>query len=343
MLKALIEKILSYHSLTRSESESLLDSLMSSEISEEEMGSVLLALKAKEESKDEILGFMDGLSKRAIPVAIQSKELMDVCGTGGDGAETFNVSTGVALVLASMGVKIAKHGNRGVSSKSGSSDVLTALGIGSETNAEAAAQSLYDFGLTFLFAPAFHPAFAKLAPVRKKLGVYTVFNVLGPLLNPAPITRQLMGVYDEKLLTKVPEVLKQMGLKEIMVVHGSDGLDEFTLSGSSSVVRLSKGKLTRFTVTPEEFGLKRAPLETVKSSSPEESASILLKIFQGEHSPKRDLLVMNAAAGLVLSGKEINFKVAAERVGQAIDAGKTYELLKKIQAFKGIKDSKVES
>jgi len=303
------------------------------------VGELLLALRKKQETGEEILGFVDGLSKKAhllkLPSELHANQsqsvLIDVCGTGGDSAGTFNVSTGVALVLASAGVNVAKHGNRGVSSKSGSSDVLEVLGLGSDTSPEQAIQSLQKFHLTFLFAPAFHPILAKLAPIRKSLGVYTIFNALGPLLNPAPLTHQMVGVYHPSLLSKAALVLKEKGLKEAYIVHGSDGLDEITLSGETKIAHLKNNSISELTISPEDFGLTRVPLSEVKGGGPHENAEILISIFKGVKSAKRDLILINTAAALVLAGKAKNFMDGVALAASVIDSGKTLFLLQQMK------------
>lgn len=315
-------------SLTRTQAESLINEIISDRMKPEQIGELLLTMKRRGETTNELLGFIDGLTKRAHLLQFTPpKPLIDVCGTGGDGAGTFNVSTGVALVLASAGVNVAKHGNRGVSSKSGSSDVLEVLGLGSDTTPEQAIESLTRDHLTFLFAPAFHPVLAKLAPIRKSLGTYTIFNALGPLLNPAPITHQMMGVYHPSLLKKAAEVMRERGLTEGFVVHGSDGLDEITLNGATQFAHLKRGIITEFTLLPVDFGLSRAPMDAVKGGGPQENAEILLKIFQGEKSPRRDLILINAAAAFVLAGKATSFKNGVEVAAATIDSGLTMELL----------------
>lgn len=319
--------------LSREQAEAVISRIIADEFDAGSIAEFLLALREKPETADELLGFVDGLSKQAHRLAYQPPHvLLDVCGTGGDKSGTFNVSTGVALLLASMGIAIAKHGNRGVSSQSGSSDVLEVLGLGSDTTPAQAIHSLQQYGLTFLFAPAFHPVLAKLAPIRKSLGVYTIFNALGPLLNPAPLTHQMMGVYHASLLPKAAHVLREKHLQAAFVVHGSDGLDEITLSGSTSIAHLNNGQISTFTVTPADFGLKPSPLEAVKGGTPQENAAILASIFKGEHSPKRDLIVLNAATALVLVGKVSTFKEGVHLAGQAIDTGAPEQLLNAIKS-----------
>jgi anthranilate phosphoribosyltransferase len=333
-MKAPLESLLAGQSLTREQAKDLILKLMAGEVSDVQIGAVLTALRMKEETAEELLGFIDGLATFSKPLVLKPNEfesLIDVCGTGGDRSGSFNVSTGVAIVLASAGVAVAKHGNRGVSSQSGSADVLEKLGMKSDLNSAEGTQSLRDFNLSFLFAPAFYPVLAKIAPARKNLGVYTIFNALGPLLNPAPLTQQMIGVYDEKLLKKMATVLQAKKIKEAFIIHGSDGLDELTLSGPSAVAHLKNGKIDLLTLTPEEFGLTRSPLEAVRGGNAEENAKILIRIFEGEKSAKRDLVLMNAAAALVLVGREENFKDALQLAAKTVDSGITFSFLKKLQ------------
>ncbi len=331
-MKKSLDHILSGRSFERAEAEQIIDHFIDGNGTPEQMGALLIALRMKGETSAELLGFIDGIAKRATRVEGDFGELIDVCGTGGDGANTFNVSTGVAIVLASLGVKVAKHGNRGVSSASGSSDVLQALGVKSDLNAEESVQSLSKFGLSFLFAPAFHPILSKLASVRKNLGVYTLFNALGPILNPAPLTKQMIGVYSPALMMKTAEVLRARGMKEAFIVHGSDGLDELTLSGESSIVHLKNNDIRKMTVSPEDFGLSKAPLLSVKGGNAAENAEILKRIFEGAKGPGTDLIVMNSAAALVLAGKDADFKSAAKQVSDILASGKTHQFYLKLKA-----------
>ncbi|MBC7395821.1 MAG: anthranilate phosphoribosyltransferase [Bdellovibrionales bacterium] len=330
-MKFFLNAILEGKSLTQAEAYNAAKRLIEAEIAPEQIAGLLVALRMKDETTEELLGFMQAFRETAPVFTDSFPLLMDVCGTGGDHSGTFNVSTGVAIVLASCGVPVAKHGNRGVSSQSGSTDVLETLQIQSDHHPEAVRQALKHLNISFLFAPSFYPVFAKIAPIRKRLGVYTLFNALGPILNPAPITHQLMGVYDAKLLKKMGEVLKAKGLKRAFVVHGADGLDEVSLSGLTEVVSLDQGKLTHFSVSPEEFGLKRASLSEVQGGNAQQNAAILESIFKGVKSPKRDLIVLNAAMGLNLSGHEKHYLQAAQRAEQALDSGATLALLTQLQ------------
>jgi anthranilate phosphoribosyltransferase len=330
-LKTYLNSVLLGTSLSQSDAKRAAEMILRDEVPAEQISELLIALRSKKETSDEILGFLTAIRETTAPFPVFSHDLMDVCGTGGDGSQTFNVSTGVALVLASLGIKIAKHGNRSVSSKSGSSDVLQALQISNDLCVNDAITSLEKNNISFLFAPAFYPVLAKIAQIRRNIGTYTLFNALGPLLNPAPITHQLMGVYDSSLLLKCAEALRARGVKRAFVVHGNDGLDELTLSGETQIANLENGEIKLMTVSPEDFGLARASSNEVRGGGPDENAKILLAIFSGEKSAKRDLIVMNAAAGLVLSGKESNFKEAAKKVEAALDSGKTSALVESLK------------
>jgi anthranilate phosphoribosyltransferase len=355
-MKKLMKKVSDGKSLTAPEAKEAAEFLLGDTLTPEEISGFLIALKNKKETSDEIEGFLAAIRATTKPFPPLSalvpapppepvsftrtglvekfshKVLVDVCGTGGDGANTFNVSTGVAILLASMGLNIAKHGNRSVSSLSGSSDVLHALGIKSDTTAEDAAKSLEKRHVSFLHAPAFYPVLAKLAPIRKSIGTRTIFNVLGPLLNPAPLTHQLMGVYDRELLQPAADAIRARGIKNAIIVHGSDGLDELTLSGETHGIRIEGNYIMPVTFTPEAFGLKRAPLSDVQGGTPAENAEILRKIYAGERSPKRDLLVMNAAAVLILVEGFVNYKIAVEKIEDALKAGVTLKFINQLQA-----------
>jgi anthranilate phosphoribosyltransferase len=355
-IKKLMKIVCDGKSLTAPEAQTAAELILGDTLTSEEISGFLIALKTKKESSDEIEGFLAAIRATTkafpplsefVPIAppqkisytrtglvekFSPKVLVDVCGTGGDGTHTFNVSTGVAILLASMGLNIAKHGNRSVSSASGSSDVLQALGIKSDTTPDEAAKSLASRHVSFLHAPAFYPVLAKIAPIRKSIGTHTIFNILGPLLNPAPITHQLMGVYDRALLQPAADAIRTRGIKNAILVHGSDGLDELTLSGETHGIRIEGNYVMPITFTPEAFGLKRAPLSDVQGGTPAENAEILMKIYAGEKSPKRDLLVMNAAAVLILVEGFVNYKIAVDKIEDAIKSGITLKFIKDLQA-----------
>lgn len=331
-MQGYLERIRRGESLTKVEAKAVCTLILDENTLNDEIVSCLKLLHQKKESAQEISGFREAILETTETFPDQGMNLIDVCGTGGDGAQTFNVSTGVALLIASLGVKVAKHGNRGVSSKSGSSDVLKCLGIRSDVTAAESNSSLNDFGISFLFAPGFYPVLARLAAIRKSIPHPTLFNVLGPLLNPAPVTHQLMGVYSPSLLETSANVLRERGVKRAFIVHGSDGLDELTLTGPSHVVSLQNGDLKNFTLNPSEFGLSLATAESVKGGGPEVNAQILMQIFAGERSAKRDLLVMNAAAALVVAEVSHNFKDASLMVCHALDTGRTLKLIERLTA-----------
>jgi anthranilate phosphoribosyltransferase len=331
-VKLYLDSVLAGKDLNFDEAKDAAQMILEKDLPSEQIAALLIALRAKKETSAEILGFLSAIRETTAPFPSATHDLMDVCGTGGDGAQTFNVSTAVALVLASMGIKVAKHGNRGVSSRSGSSDVLQALGIGNDLSVSDSLASLAEFNISFLFAPAFYPVLAKIAQIRRNIGTHTLFNTLGPLLNPAPLTHQLMGVYDQKLMQKCAEALQARGVKEAYVVHGSDGLDEFTLTGPTLIAHLKGNEITHKTLSPEDFGLPTADADEVKGGSPDHNANILLAIFTGEKTAKRNLVVINAAAALVLSGREKNYREAARSIEAVLDSGKTLQLVQKLKA-----------
>ncbi len=338
-MKPYLEAALAGKSLSRLEARALIQALMvyldDENAPREPVSALLVALRLKQETALELSGFLDGFSVHAVKfdqsVALAFPELMDVCGTGGDGLRTFNVSTAVALVLASLGVTIAKHGNRGVLSSSGSSDVLEALGLKSQLTPAEAIQSLQNFRAAFIHAPAFHPALAKISKLRKNLGVSTFFNALGPVLNPAPISFQLMGVYQSSLIEKIAEVFRLKGLKNAWVVHGEDGLDEFTLNGATRIAQIKSGMISLETLAPEDFGLTRSSLNAAVVRDSTESAMAIRNVFAGEHSVRRDLVLINTAAALMVAGKSSTPRDAVAMASGAIDSGATLHLLNLMQ------------
>jgi anthranilate phosphoribosyltransferase len=280
-----IQSLLEGRSLTRAQAALAMLEVVEGRATPEQIGAFLIALRIKDETVEEISGFLDCLQRKALPFLGFHPDLMDVCGTGGDGSGTFNVSTTVAFVVAAAGQPIAKHGNRSVSSRSGSFDVLEALGLSFETDPKLVARSIEEHGIGLFFAPTFHPSLKTLAPIRKSLGVYTVFNALGPLLNPARVKRQLVGVYSEHLLDKAARVLQTLGSVEAMIVRGQDGLDELSLSGPTRVVHLKSGQIRDYTVSPEDCGLKTAEVGHLQGGDAAENARILIAILNGAPGP----------------------------------------------------------
>jgi anthranilate phosphoribosyltransferase len=262
---------------------------------------LLVALRMKGESVAEIAGAASAMRSRAIPIPHRRERVVDTCGTGGDGRGTFNISTAAALVAAGAGVPVAKHGNRSVSSRSGSADVLAALGVNLDIDAATAGRALDAIGIAFLFAPLLHPAMREVMPVRRDLGLRTLFNLLGPLTNPAGAKRQLMGVYGAALVEPIGNVLAELGAEHALVVHG-DGYDEITLTGSTRIAEVRNGAVTVFTLEPETLGLSRVPPEALAGGGPEENALAMERILAGEPGPLTDVTALNAGAAIYVAG-----------------------------------------
>ncbi len=329
--------LLAGQSMTRREAERTLSRVLDHALPPEQLGAFFYGLRAKQESAEEIAGFLDCLEKRAIPIPAVAthRPLMDICGTGGDGAGTFNISTVVAFVLAAAGQPVAKHGNRAVSSQSGSFDVLEKLGVRTESDPAQAVVQIHDVGLAFLFAPAFHPALATLAQMRRNLGFHSVLNTLGPLLNPAPIRRQLIGVSSADLQQKIAEAMRDRGMEEVMIVQGDGGsgqlLDEISISSQTRVVHLKYGEIITYSLCPEDFGLTRAPLESICGGSATDNARILTEILQGKKGPQRDIVLMNTAAALHVGGLATTLLDGVRIAAEAVDSGRAYKLLRTMQ------------
>jgi anthranilate phosphoribosyltransferase len=326
-MKEKLSKVLNRKSLTREEANFVMDQICDEKCSREMAAALIIALKMKTESVEEITGFVQSLRERSVKVPDMGKNIMDVCGTGGDSLGTFNVSTTVAFVVAACGQNIAKHGNRSVSSKCGSFDVLEALGVKISNTSPEIQESLDEFGLCFLFAPAFHPVLKNISSLRKNLSVSTVFNILGPLLNPMSVKRQVIGVYSLELVEKMTLVAQELGATEIMVVHGADGLDEFSISGPTHYSHLRHKVIKSHVVTPEECGLKSYPLDAIKGGAVEDNVKILINILEGEEGAKRDTVLLNAGAALVVGGLAQDIKEGVMRACHAIDSGKALKIL----------------
>ncbi|MDX2000124.1 MAG: anthranilate phosphoribosyltransferase [Thermoanaerobaculia bacterium] len=295
-------KLVTGEALERAEMESLFGRLMDGEVADPLKSALLVALRMKGETAGEIAGAAAAMRRRAITIPHHRERVVDTCGTGGDGRGTFNISTAAAFVAAAAGVPVAKHGNRSVSSRSGSADVLAALGVDIEVTPEQAGRALDEIGIAFLFAPKLHPAMREVMPVRKLLGLRTVFNVLGPLTNPARARRQLMGVYAESLVEPITRVQAELGADHALVVHGEDGLDEITTTGRTLVGEVRAGEVRVYHVTPEELGLPRARLEDLAGGDPAENAAALERVFGGETGPLADVTAANAGAAIFVGG-----------------------------------------
>ena len=309
-----------------------MQSLMSGVLSDDIIESYVLALNEKGLTSENIFDAATVMRQFAKQVDIQDKTyLVDTCGTGGDGIQTFNVSTLSAIVAASAGVKVAKHGGRSVSSKCGSADVLEALGVNVNLTPEKVASLVNDIGIAFMFAPNFHPAMRYAAPVRKKLGVRTIFNVLGPLANPASATHQVLGVYEASLTETMAEVLSQLGSEHVMVVHGEDGMDEISISSATRISELKNKSITTFTIKPTDFGFNMADLKDIQVENVDASKAMMLDVLEGHQGPHRDITLLNAGAAIYVSGLTSTLKEGIEKAALVIDQGLA---LKKLEALK---------
>lgn len=318
--------------LTADRSEQAFDIIMSGKADLAQVAAFAVALRVRGETVPEIVGGARVLRRKAAQVVVPVNAV-DTCGTGGDGTGTYNISTAAAFVCAAAGVPVAKHGNKSVSSKSGSADVLAALGAVLDLPIEAHERSLADLGYAFLFAPSHHKAMRHAAPVRASLKLRTIFNLLGPLANPGGLRRQVLGVFDKKWVRPMAEVLQALGSEHVWVVHGADGLDELSLSGDTYVAELRSGGITEFTVNPSDVGLPSAPLSAIKGGNAEENAAALQAVLGGTHSAYRDIVILNAAAALVVGGAADTLKQGAVLAANAVDSGAAKALLERWTAF----------
>lgn len=315
-----LKQIAAGETLTSRDMEGAVDVVFSGEADDIEIAGLLMGLASRGETASEIAGAARAMRDRAVKIEAPG-DVIDTCGTGGDGAHTYNISTAAAIVAAAAGAKVAKHGNKATSSKSGSSDVLKALGLNLEASPEQVSHCLSETGIGFLFAPKHHGATANVAKARSTLGVRTIFNLLGPLSNPAGARRQVLGVYSKRLLTVMAEALLELGADHVMVIHGSDGLDELTTTGPSFVSELKNGQITSYEVTPEDVGLSRAQPEDLRGGTADENATALRDILNGTKNAYRDIVLLNAAAALRVAGVEPTLADGVKRAAVAIDSG----------------------
>ncbi|MSQ81171.1 MAG: anthranilate phosphoribosyltransferase [Candidatus Methylopumilus sp.] len=307
-------------------------SLMSGTLEESVIESYVLALNEKGLSAEDIFDAALVMRQFSKAVHIHDKtHLVDTCGTGGDGIQTFNVSTLSAIVAASAGVKVAKHGGRSVSSKCGSADVLEALGVNVDLTPERAAALVDEIGIAFMFAPNFHPAMRYAAPVRKKLGVRTIFNVLGPLANPALATHQVLGVYEASLTKMMAEALLKLGSQHVMVVHGDDGMDEISISSPTTITELKHKIISTYAIKPTDFGFEMASLETIQVKDADASKAMILDVLKGNYGPHRDIILLNAGAAIYVGGITNSLKEGIEKAAQAIDQGLAFNTLEALK------------
>ena len=328
-IKPLIAKLATGSTLTEDEAHEAFDIMMSGDATPSQTGAFLMGLRVRGETVDEITGAAKAMRLRAL-VVNAPPDTVDTCGTGGDASGSYNVSTGAALVVAACGVPVAKHGNRALSSKSGSADILTALGVNIEADIPLVERAITEVGIGFLMAPRHHGAMRHVAGTRVELGTHTIFNILGPLSNPAGTERQVIGVFDAKWLRPVAEVLGKLGSSRVWVVHGDDGMDELTTTASSQVAELRDGNVSTFSVTPEDAGLTRAAAAALKGGDPKENAAALRAVLDGEVSAYRDIVLLNAAAALVVAERAANLAEGVAQATAAVDGGKAREVLAKL-------------
>lgn len=327
--KPFIAKVAAGTALTSADARSAFDMLLSGEVTHAQAGGFLMALRARGETVDEIIGAVSALRGRMVRVNAPG-DAIDIVGTGGDNSGSYNVSTLASLIVASCGVPVAKHGNRAASSKSGAADVLAALGVKLGGEPETIARCIREAGVGFMFAPAHHASMRHVAPVRVELGTRTIFNMIGPLSNPAGVKRQVVGVFSDIWLDPLINVLKTLGSERVWVVHGSDGLDELTTTGPTRVVALENGAIRRFMVTPEEAGLARAEPEALRGADAAHNAQALRNVLDGHKTAYRDIAVLNAAAALVVADKAATLADGARHAEAMIDSGATKATMDKL-------------
>ena len=342
MIHEALEKLIKGEDLSRAEAEATMEQILSGHASTEQIAALLIALRIKGETVDEVVGFALAMRRHATPIFPAGRKhpdevIVDTCGTGGDARGTFNISTAVAFVVAGAGVRVAKHGNRSTGSRCGSADVLEALGVKIELPPERVAEAIEQIGIGFLYAPAMHAATRYAIPARRELRVRTVFNLLGPLTNPAGASAQIVGVYDASLTELVAQALGELGVQRALVVHGADGLDEISISGETSIAELRDGAVRSYTVVPEDFGLRRAPLEAIRGGDVH-NAEIIHKVLgrsllYREHGPHREIVLANAAGALVAAGRATDFLDGVRRATESIDSGAARAKLEALVAF----------
>ncbi len=327
MIREAISKVVDGADLSQEEAAATMNEIMSGEATPAQIACFITALRIKGETVDEITGCAKVMREKVTRIESQADLLVDTCGTGGDGAHTFNISTTAALVAAGAGLHIAKHGNRSVSSRSGSADVLKALGVNIEADAATVARCIDEVGIGFLFAPALHPAMKYAIGPRREIGIRTIFTILGPLTNPAGAKVQVLGVYAPELTGTLANVLKNLGSDHVFVVHGADGLDEITITDKTYVSQLADGQVRSFTVDPEDFGISRSDISSLVGGTAEENARMTLDILKGEKGPKRDIVLLNSAAAIMAGGKAANLVEGIQLAAESIDSGKALEKL----------------
>ena len=331
-MKQILEQLLNRDDLSRDKAFDVMLSIMSGEFNDAQIAGFLMALRAKGETVDEITGFADAMREKMVKVSL-SHPAIDMCGTGGDSSGTFNISTAATFVVAGADVHVAKHGNRSMTSKSGSADVLQALGIPINLEVAKSAENIDSIGLGFMFAPDYHPAMKYAIGARRALATRTVFNILGPLCNPADVKAQALGIFDPNLTEIQANVLKALGSTDVLVFHGRDGLDEITTTNTTKISQIQNGgKINTYEFDATELGIDRVSLDDLKGGDPEANSVIIRKILKGEKTLGRDIVLINAAAGIVVGGKAQNLKEGLEKAVESVDSGAALNVLNKLIA-----------
>lgn len=333
MIQEILEQVVEGQDLTAAQAHSVMSEIMAGECTPCQIAGLLVALRMKGETPEEIAGFAQGMRESCIRVRTRVAGLVDTCGTGGDKRDTFNVSTAAAIVAAGAGVPIAKHGNRAVTSRCGSADVLRELGLNLELTAEQIAWSIEEVGIGFLFAPYLHPAMSHALGPRREMGIRTVFNVLGPLTNPAGARRQVVGVFAPQWVPTIAAALARLGVEKALVVHGLDGLDELSTTGPTLICEVEGDTIIQREVTPEQFGLKRADIEDIAGADPPTSAEQILRLLEGEPGPRRDIVLLNAAAAIYVGGRAASIEEGISAAANSIDSGAARRKLRAMVNF----------
>ncbi len=333
MIQTAISRLLDGHDLTRDEAREVMTSIMGGDATQAQMGGFLVALRAKGETADEITGCAEAMRAHVLAVKPKRQDLVDTAGTGGDNAHTLNISTAAALVAAAAGAGVAKHGNRAVSSSSGSADVLEALGFDLEQPSDRIERSIDELGFGFLFAPTHHPAMRHAAPVRRELATRTVFNVLGPLTNPAGARAQVVGVFSRELVRTIAEVLAQLGARRAFVVHGAAGIDELSPAGPNVVSEVAEGTITDRTIDPVDLGIHRCDPAELRGGTPAENAAAIRRVFDGGDGGARDAILLNAAGAIAAAGRAEDLREGLAIAREAVSSGAAAERLDRLVAF----------
>ena len=334
MIQDAIQAVVEGQNLSVEQAAAAMDEIMSGEATPSQFGAFVTALRMKGETVDEIVGMARVMRDKSMRVEVGGR-VVDTCGTGGDNSGSFNISTTAAFVVAGAGEKVAKHGNRSMSGSTGSADVLEALGVKIDLTPESVARCIEEVGFGFMFAQGFHPSMRFAAGPRREIGIRTVFNILGPLTNPANASRQLIGAADSSIADRMAHVLGQLGSEKVLVVHGSDGMDELTITGPSTVWQLENGQVSTYEVTPGELGLTLSDADSIRVESPEDSARIARSVLAGDPGAHRDVVLMNAAAALVAAGRSDTLAAGVELATDSIDTGEAQSRLNALVALSG--------